>query len=620
MSEQFKIIATVKTHEQASIVLSYPNTILRVNSSHMETPDLIKFIKELTYKYPKTEIYIDLQGSKIRISRNQPQLTLKKGQKVKLTINEQISETNSIHIGNPNTIKLLSKGTKVKIDDGRIELVIDSKENDQNATATIIKEGVLRPGKGFNLYPHPFIQNQLSKRDIEIVENLKDFKNIKFALSFVSVPEEILDLKKRSNNKFVAAKIEREMTQEQVKAICKVCDCVWICRGDMGVQMGFVGMTKFVREFTKNYIPNLKVPCIIAGEVMEHLCEHSTPTRTEICYLANCILDGYKGMVLSDETVFGKFPKETMDFCYNYINDFFKSDLKDNKDIKEEKIICDVITGEERAFHNQINKYFKNITINDKPDGKFAFKECRNITIENSNIFLKYNFWQCHNLCLNNSNFKLSALSPIWNSKNIEIIKCEILGPNACRNCTNLIIKNSQINSDDFCWKSDGIKFEKNNISGNNILLDSSNINIQSCDFIGKNSLQYTKNINICNTNIDDKNCLWHAKNVYCKNCKIIGEHLGWYCENAVFEDCHIDSIQPFCYCKKLKLINCKMDNCILAFEYSDIEADIHSHIDSIKNVLNGKILVDSYGEYIRDDPIYECKGIIEIRKNDKTV
>ena len=166
------------------------------------------------------------------------------------------------------------------------------------------------------------MQNQLNKRDLEIVEKLKNFKNIKFALSFVSVPEEILDLKKRSNNKFVAAKIEREMTQEQVKAICNVCDCVWICRGDMGVQMGFVGMAKFVREFTNKYIPNLKVPCIIAGEVMEHFCEHPIPTRTEICYLGNCILDGYKGLVLSDETVFGKFPKETMEFCSNYIREF----------------------------------------------------------------------------------------------------------------------------------------------------------------------------------------------------------------------------------------------------------------------------------------------------------
>ena len=158
----------------------------------------------------------------------------------------------------------------------------------------------------------------------KIVENVKDFKNIKFALSFVSVPEEIMDLKKRSNNKFVAAKIEREMTQEQVKSICDVCDCVWICRGDMGVQMGFVGMAKFVREFTNNYIKNLKVPCIIAGEVMEHFCEHKIPTRTEICYLGNCIADGYKGLVLSDETVFGKFPKEAMEFCSTFIRDYCK--------------------------------------------------------------------------------------------------------------------------------------------------------------------------------------------------------------------------------------------------------------------------------------------------------
>ena len=84
MSKSFKIIATVKTHEQAALALSYPKTSLRVNSSHMETQNLVKFIKELTQKYPEAEIFIDLQGSKIRISREQPQLVLKKDQKVKL--------------------------------------------------------------------------------------------------------------------------------------------------------------------------------------------------------------------------------------------------------------------------------------------------------------------------------------------------------------------------------------------------------------------------------------------------------------------------------------------------------------------------------------------------------
>lgn len=322
MSKNFNIIATVKTPQQVEIALKYPNTILRVNSSHMETPQLLKFVGDISEKYPSAEIFVDLQGSKIRISRDQPQLTVKKDQKVHLTITEPSKDTSSIHIGNPNTIKLLKKDTHVKIDDGRIELIIDSVEDESNATGTIIKEGIIRPGKGFNLHPHPFVQNELSQRDKEIVEALKSFKNIKFALSFVSVPEEILDLKKRSENKFIAAKLEREMSQEQIENICKVCDSIWICRGDMGVQLGFVGMSKFVREFTNKFMKNLNIPCIMAGEVMEHFCEHNAPTRTEICYLGNCIEDGYKGLVLSDETVFGKYPEEAMRFCSEFIREY----------------------------------------------------------------------------------------------------------------------------------------------------------------------------------------------------------------------------------------------------------------------------------------------------------
>ena len=322
MTEKFHIIATVKTKEQAEIALGYENTLLRVNSSHMEIPQLVSFVSELNEKHGKIPVYVDLQGSKISVSRAQPQIKLDKGQKVTLTVTEPTAETNKIHIGNPNTIKLLSKGTHVKIDDGRIELIIEEVIDNETAVASVMKEGVLRPGKGFNLYPHPFIQNELSPRDKEIVEKLKDLNNVRFALSFVSVPEEIIDLKKRSNNKLIAAKLEREMSEDQVKAICDVSDSVWICRGDMGVQMGFVEMAKFVRNFTINYIPKLKIPVIMAGEVMEHFCEHKIPTRTELCYLGNCIAEGYKGIVLSDETVFGKYEKECIEFCSKFIKEY----------------------------------------------------------------------------------------------------------------------------------------------------------------------------------------------------------------------------------------------------------------------------------------------------------
>ena len=82
----------------------------------------------------------------------------------------------------------------------------------------------------------------------------------------------------------------------------------------------------------------------------------------------------------------------------------------------------------------------------------------------------------------------------------------------------------------------------------------------------------------ICNTTLDGDNCLWQAKNVYCKNCNITGDRIGWHSDNIIFEDCHINSTQPLCYCKKLRMVNCTMTNANLAFEFSDVEADIHSH------------------------------------------
>ncbi|KAL7713205.1 Pyruvate kinase [Entamoeba marina] len=307
----FIFIPTVKTMEQAELVLCRKNTYLRVNSSHMETPQLVEFIGKLTTKYPGQKIYVDLQGSKIRVSL------------VILSTEQPTPDTTAIHIGNPNTIKLLKNGTHVRIDDGRMEIVVETVTNEKSATARVIKGGELKPGKGFNLQPHPFIQNVLSERDCEIVEQLKNVPEICFALSFVCVVEEIEDLKKRSNGKYIAAKIEREMDFDRLKTISSACDEIWICRGDMGVQLGFVGMAKFVREYT-SFMKQLSCPSIMAGEVMEHMCDSTIPTRSEICYLGNLIADGYDGMVLSDETVYGKYPKETVEFCYDFTSDYLK--------------------------------------------------------------------------------------------------------------------------------------------------------------------------------------------------------------------------------------------------------------------------------------------------------
>lgn len=294
------------------------------------------------------------------------------------------------------------------------------------------------------------------------------------------------------------------------------------------------------------------------------------------------------------------------------------SNSTNNNGKQEETVIQNIQTGQERAFYGSKNVHFKNITIDGIEQGESAFKECRNITVEEANIVLKYCVWHCHNITLYKTVIDVNSRASIWYCENIEIINCKLNGVKACRNCSNLTLKDCIINSDDFGWKAEGVKIINCKISGVTPLLDSSNVTVDGAEFTAKYIFQYSDNIKMTNTTIDTKDCFWHAKNVYCKNVKFVGEYLAWYSENCVFENCEINSIQPLCYCKKLKLINCTMPNCNLAFEYSDVDADIKGHVDSIRNVLSGKIVVDSLGEYVQDEHVLDCKGVIEIRPKEE--
>ena len=113
------------------------------------------------------------------------------------------------------------------------------------------------------------------------------------------------------------------------------------------------------------------------------------------------------------------------------------------------------------------------------------------------------------------------------------------------------------------------------------------------------------------NCNFDTKDAFWHAKNVVVKNSVVKGEYLAWYCENVTFENCIISGTQPLCYCKGLKLINCEMHGADLAFEKSEVEADITTSVISIKNPSKGYIKAPAADEMIMTDKDAKCKIII---------
>ena len=48
------------------------------------------------------------------------------------------------------------------------------------------------------------------------------------------------------------------------------------------------------------------------GQVLEHMTQQPTPTRSEVCYLYDTLLAGYHGVVLSDEAAIGRYPVESV--------------------------------------------------------------------------------------------------------------------------------------------------------------------------------------------------------------------------------------------------------------------------------------------------------------------
>ena len=117
----------------------------------------------------------------------------------------------------------------------------------------------------------------------------------------------------------------------------------------------------------------------------------------------------------------------------------------------------------------------------------------------------------------------------------------------------------------------------------------------------GKYSFQYIENAVLKNCELRTKDAFWHCKNVTVEDSVVQGEYLAWYSENLKLVRCKIIGTQPLCYCKGLVLEDCEMVDADFAFEHSEVEATVYSHIISVKNPISGFIKAKSIGEIILD-------------------
>ena len=279
----------------------------------------------------------------------------------------------------------------------------------------------------------------------------------------------------------------------------------------------------------------------------------------------------------------------------------------------------EMITGkqfdEERSLYNLRNADVTDCVFAGPADGESVLKEARDVVLQNCSFSLRYPLWHVKGFRMQDCRMDDKTRAAIWYSEDGIITHSNLGGIKALRECRNIFISGSTIDSQEFGWMSSGITLADSSIRSEYLFFGCRDVELERVQMQGKYSFQYMDGLEIRNSNLDTKDAFWHSKNVTVYDSTVKGEYLGWFSENLTLINCHISGTQPLCYCKGLRLVNCTMEGADLAFEYSDVEADIRGNVVSIKNPRSGRITVDSVGEIIRGDAVMECTGEVIVRE-----
>lgn len=270
---------------------------------------------------------------------------------------------------------------------------------------------------------------------------------------------------------------------------------------------------------------------------------------------------------------------------------------------------------EERALYHLMDTEVNDCVFAGPADGESLLKESRDIDVNGCSFSLRYPMWHVKGFTLSKSKMDELTRAALWYADHGKISECMLSGIKAVRECNDIVISKSSISSQEFGWKCSDITLTDSEITSEYIFLDSRDVRLENVKMKGKYSFQYMENLTIDNCELDTKDAFWHSRNVTVRDSVIKGEYLAWFSDGLTLVNCRITGTQPLCYCKNLKLINCTMEETDLAFEYSDVEADIKGDVLSIKNPKSGTITVDSVGEIIHDNPVMECSGNVVIRR-----
>ncbi len=250
-------------------------------------------------------------------------------------------------------------------------------------------------------------------------------------------------------------------------------------------------------------------------------------------------------------------------------------------------------------------------------DGESPLKETANIELYGSMFKWKYPLWYAENIYAKNCVWFDMARAGVWYTEHIKVEDCQIEAPKNFRRCRNVELRNVTFpNAAETLWNCENVILDHVMAKGDYFAMNCSGMNVDFLTLYGNYSFDGAKNVEIHNARLLSKDAFWNSENITVYDSFISGEYLGWNSKNLTLKNCTVESLQGMCYIDNLVMENCKLVNTTLAFEYSTVEADISSKIDSVLNPSGGRITADSIGVLtLEKDKIDPSKTIITCRE-----
>lgn len=323
-----KIICTIGPASNKTTILKKLHkagmNVARINMSHAthdNAKEIIDSIKQINSSVAgsisKIGILLDTQGPEIRTGDTSLPIELKVGDKVTLTVRDEIDvETSSIKVNYKGLIESVSVGSQITVDNGLINFKVLSKQS-ETLLCKVIHGGKIGSKRHVNLPGVRINMPSITPKDIQDIEfGIKN--NVDFiAASFVrsekdlNILEQILS-KKKSKAKIIA-KIENQEGLDNIENISKSAWGIMVARGDLGIETSLTDLPNIQRKIMYSCAVHGK-RSIVATHLLESMINNPTPTRAEVTDIANAIYEGADALMLSGETSVGKYPIECVQF------------------------------------------------------------------------------------------------------------------------------------------------------------------------------------------------------------------------------------------------------------------------------------------------------------------